>query len=94
MAAVPRDNAADPEDHEEALPQYEEKLKTTFPPDTVLQIVSGAGIKFTGVLPVDGSACLVFDPTCSDAVISNSMATGVPQQPSSGYFDSVSTFVL
>ena len=92
MAVVPREHAS--EDPDLAVPPYEEELRTTFPPETSVQIVSGTGIRFTGVLPVDGDAYIVFDPTCSDAVISDSMATGVLQHASSSSFRTLNTFAL
>ena len=99
LAVVPRDTAPeDPAEDDLGLPTCEEKLNTTFPPNTADHILSGAGNRFTGVLPValpvDGDACMVFDPTCSDAVISDSMATGVPQQSSHVYFRGLTCFSL
>lgn len=42
-------------------------------------VVSGAGISFSGALPTGESASLLLGPTCTDAVIINSSATGAPR---------------
>lgn len=93
MAVAPRDASEDPDDHM-GLPPSVEELRPRFPPMMSVEIVSGAGVRFTGVLPVDGGACLVFDPTCSDAVISDSMATGVPRHSSSAFSGRLNGYML
>jgi hypothetical protein len=59
------------------LPLPERYKLQALPKDIRLAIISGAGNQISGGWPFDSNTCVLFDPTCSNNVVIDSLAVGV-----------------